>query len=83
VTANELELVLAQAGIPRIAYGIREISAWEGFCIIESEGVWSFVYSSRGKITHSVRCASESQACELLLEKLQEEFPVLRRISSK
>lgn len=74
----ELTSLLDNKAIPRIAYGIGKLSAWDGFCIPEDEGVWSLVYSSRGKVTDAQQCANEDQACRLLLERLQEEFPILR-----
>lgn len=77
MNSEELRSLLDKNDIPHIAYGIRELSAWEGFCILEEGGIWSFVYSSRGRVTTSIRCRDESHACQLLLEELKEEFPVL------
>ncbi|WP_156171469.1 hypothetical protein [Dyella japonica] len=74
MNSDELMSILEKLHIPRIAYGIRELSAWDGFCILEAEGQWSLAYSSRGKVTASIHCESESQACKLLLEKLKGEF---------
>lgn len=70
---NELSRILRQEGFRPDAYNLEGGMQDECYCLEESNCAWSVYYSERGLQSGKKEFASESEACEYLLQLLRKD----------
>ena len=72
MTVEELKKQLDAIGVPDDLYSLL-IGGFqnEAYCLIKNEDGWEVYYSERGEKSDIQQFASESEACEYMLEELK------------
>ena len=72
MTEEELKKQLDAIGVPDDLYSLL-IGGFqnEAYCLIKNEDGWEVYYSERGEKSDIQQFASESEACEYMLEELK------------
>lgn len=72
MTVEELKKRLDEIGVPDDLYSLL-IGGFpnEAYCLIKNEDGWEVYYSERGEKSDIQQFASESEACEYMLEELK------------
>lgn len=71
MNSQELSAALDALNIPKDMYSIMQGGfPNEAFCLVSVGDTWEVYYSERGKKKVSKKFASETEACEYLLAKL-------------
>jgi len=68
---EDLKVRLKSLGVSPSAYSLRGGLPSEKYCLSNDSGLWQVYYSERGQRTGEKSFATESQACEHLLEQLE------------
>lgn len=71
---EDLRQLLKSKNVPHQSYSLDGLKDGECLCIINENNSWRIIYNSRGRITQTIECKSEDDACDKLYQMISDAY---------